>query len=224
MIPVALPLLYHTNGVNPPWFLGKQLGFGFTEPLGLVANTVLQNPLQRPLQNPAPLGFLAGPQRRPDGLVVFDEVAIQQAVAQGPALLPVLDRALRKHAAALLGTNTTQEALLRTLHTLRTAELLAGSGVSINSLYPALSMLDSIPNPLLTIYLAGAYSKLTRPEPLGWALKTLAWLGTQQALGGISTPHMQKAHEDVGKVLSVQLQQFPAMVSQLGWWLKTFGP
>ncbi|MDH4379556.1 MAG: hypothetical protein QE263_06600 [Vampirovibrionales bacterium] len=218
---------YHKIAANPPQFSGNQASYG---------NAAATQGLQRRSWPPdvsridvvmisvrrLPVNDLPKAHVRPNGLVVFDEAVIQQGVAQGPALLPVLDRALRNHAAVLLGPNTTHEDLLRTLHTLHTAERLADSGVSIDSLYPALSTLDSIPNPLLTIYLAGAYSKLTRPEPLGWALMTMARLGAQQAMGGQVTPHLLKAHEEVGKVVSYQLQRFPALLPQLLWWQQTF--
>lgn len=219
---------YHKIAVNPPQFLGGQ-----ATPYNGVANQGLQRPSLPPdvsrvdvviismhrNQAPAPRAAL-----QPNGLVVFDDMAMRQAVAQGPAVLPLLEKALRQHAVVLSSPNASKDDLLKTLYTLQTAERLADSGVSINSLYPSLSTLDSIPNPLLTIYLAGAYSKLTRPEPLGWALMTLARLGTQQALGGMPTPHLQKAHEEVGKVVNFQLKQFPALVSQLVPWLQTFKP
>lgn len=226
---------YHKGGVNRPHFLGGQPAMVPMPPSVSAPNTTPLKPVFPPDVDRMDMMILTLHRTDPTppatvssgGLITFDDVAMAKVVAQGAAALPLLEKTLRQQSAVLtqptMPIEQKQQVLLKALHTLRTAELLANSGVSIDSLYPALSTLDSIPNPLLTIYLAGAYSKLTRPEPLGWALMTLARLGTQQALGGVPTPHLQKAHEEVGKVVSFQLQKFPALAVQVMGWLQTFG-
>lgn len=150
---------------------------------------------------------------QPNGMVVFPEALIGQACQLGEPMLAVIQASWGNAAQA-----AKQGQLLPALARMYTAERIAEAGANIDKLYPLFSQLDRNPHPLIAIYLAGVYAKMHRPEPFGWVVMKL--METAQQPPNPNQPHTWKLHEELGKLLSQQLQLKPALWQQLQPYLK----
>lgn len=105
---------------------------------------------------------------RPDGTLLPNEPLIQALIQYREAAVPVLSNILNQ-----AGYGIPYPSVATIIETLYTAQRLAQTGVNTESLYPAASRLNTHPDPLVQIYLAGYYRQLKEPAAFGPMLSTL---------------------------------------------------
>lgn len=167
--------------------------------------------------------LLASTQVQPNGMAWFNE--------QDMAVLlnaPYETLTLIRNHWPQLRKQAQQGNVLPAVTTIFLAERIAEDGTTIDTLYPLFSQLDTHPNPLVPIYLAGAYAEMHRPEPFGWAIMQMMQLSisnlVSQNSDAIQSPHYLKRHEEVGKLLVKQLKQWPQLWQNLQPFISTQTP
>ncbi|MBY0451150.1 MAG: hypothetical protein K2X01_11055 [Cyanobacteria bacterium] len=105
---------------------------------------------------------------RPDGTLLPNEPLIRSIIQYRDAAVPVLSNILNQ-----AGYGIPYPSVPAIVETLYTAQRLAQAGVNTESLYPAASRLNTHPDPLVQIYLAGFYRQLKEPAAFGPMLSTL---------------------------------------------------
>ncbi len=105
---------------------------------------------------------------RPDGTLQPNEPLIRSIIQYREAAVPLLSNILSQ-----AGYGIPYPSVATIVETLYTAQRLAQSGVNTESLYPAASRLNTHPDPLVQIYLAGLYRQLREPAAFGPMLTTL---------------------------------------------------
>lgn len=140
---------------------------------------------------------------RPDGMVIFNEPLVNQITTYGDQAVPALGRFLS------MVVPTPERYLPQVIEGLYLADRLAQTGVrSVTRLAPVVSSLNTHPNPLIQIYLAGFYRKINRPETFGPMLSTLI----RESLNPTPGPaNLLNPTEEVGGTL---LQQIADRTSQ----------
>ena len=129
------------------------------------------------------------------GMIHFNEPLIQQIVRLREGALPALAQFLQQRI-PFVDRNP-----LPIIEALRTAEILSDAGVfQVKQLYEQTSHLNTNPNPLLQIYLAGFYRKINQPETFGPMLSSLMNYTLTQYTN--NHPHLNPTEEVGGTVLS----------------------
>lgn len=170
----------------------------------------LSSPLTTP-SSPIPVGLWAIAEKtflQPNGMITFPENRIQASLTQADRLLKDL-----KDTWPYVKNRADRGEIIPAIAAIYTAERLAEEGHSIDDLYPLFSQLDRHPHPLVAIYLSGAYAEMHRPEPFGWALMKL--METANTPPNTNNPHTWKLHEELGKLISKQLQLKPELWQKL---------
>jgi hypothetical protein len=165
-------------------------------------------PIPTQLTNAAVTTLLRQTALQPDGMVTFPEEALRSLLTQGETLNQTI-----AHWWPAQRTLADNGHVLPAITLIYTAERLAEEGHSIDDLYHLFSQLDRHPHPLVSIYLSGAYAEMHRPEPFGWALMKL--METANKPPNPNDPHTWKLHEELGKLISKQLQLKPELWQKL---------
>lgn len=142
-----------------------------------------------------------------NGMLNPPQQLLHQIANQGKKALPALGHFL--NSAVQQGQHGNLRPILAGL--LATEELLEAGVSEAEQFYPLISQLDHINNPLLTIYMAGVYGEMKRPESFGWAIWKLMQDAARTAQLQQNNPfaqpwpHSLKVHEELGKVIMKQL-------------------
>lgn len=150
---------------------------------------------------------------QPNGILTHSHSVVKKLVALGRLALPELTQ-FWQYAVSQGKRGNLRPALAGLI---ATEELLEHDVPEAESLYPLISQLDYINDPLLTIYMAGVYGEMQRPEPYGWAVWKLQQDAVRTALlqqhnpFAQPWPDTQKVHEELGKV--IMKHQTPGITS-----------
>ncbi len=153
----------------------------------------------------SPLGSLIrqlGQQTRisPQGIVQLNTPLIQAIVSYKSQAVPLLGNFLQQQVFEI-NQNRPQK-LPQVIEALYTADQLLEAGVvEAGELYGITSALNTHPNPILQIYLAGFYRKLNRPEAFGPMLSSLVHQAQTQYYQPL--PMLNPSEEVGGTVLSM---------------------
>ncbi len=167
-------------------------------PIQKQANKLINNKLNSLVQQ---LGRQT--QMGSNGIVQFNQPLVQAIVSYGAEAVPALENQLRQAIPKMNQASLNKQILFPVIESIFTAQELLKSGVlEARRLYDTTSFLNTHPNPILQIYLAGFYRQLTgRPEAFGPMLSTLMQQSQRQYPQ--SNPALNPSEEVGGTVLSM---------------------